>query len=666
MHICLSRALQVGISKQHILFAWIHITMMDLLRGFSKGWVAKILIALLIGSFAIWGVSSSILFGPASNVVQVGDTNITAQEYRFAYDNQLNAMSQQAGRRITRQEADVFGLRNSVLAQVTSGAVLDENTRTMGLGLSDEALGQEIANDPTFQDLSGTFSRNTLRATLRQYGLTEDEYIQDRKRVALRNQILQGTSASLDMPEVFTQAIAQFRNEKRVFDYVAIGEEVLKEKPDPTESEISDYYEANKPDYMAPEYRKLTLLSLQASDIVKPQEITEDELKTAYEARKNNLRSPETRRVEQLVLKDKSEADSVKEKLTGGTPFEDVVKELGKTIQDIDLGLVTKTELPDSKVSEAAFAAELNKPTDVIDGLFGPVIVRVSEIKKETTTAYDDVKDQLRNELALQKAGDEVFNTFDAVEDERAAGSNLADSAKALNLKTRVVTRIDAQGQDENGNAISDIPALQQLLRVAFDTQPGDDTRELPVGNDGFLWYEVDEIIPTRQKELDEVKSDVKDAWIEEKTTENIQEIAEVVAERIRKGEDMNLVLADALPEDSLGTAVKHETSAPLARNAQEPKIGNAAISEGFNGKKGDVKVASAIGTNFIVLRIADVQAPEDNSVPEEALEQLNSAASDDILTQVVQDMQSRLDVSVNPNALEAAFNPYAGGGQGH
>ena len=639
--------------------------MMDLLRGFSKGWVAKILIALLIGSFAIWGVSSSILFGPAANVVQVGDTNITAQEYRFAYDNQLNAMSQQAGRRITRQEADVFGLRNSVLSQVTSGAVLDENSRIMGLGLSDEALAQEIANDPTFQDLSGTFSRNTLRATLRQYGLTEEEYIQDRKRVALRNQILQGTSASLDMPQVFTNAIAQFQNEKRVFDYVAIGEEVLETKPEPTDEEIAEYYEANKTNYMAPEYRKLTLLTLQASDIVKPQEITEEEIRAAYEARKGSLRSPETRRIEQLVLKDKAEADSVKEKLASGTSFEDVVKELGKTISDIDLGVLTKTELPDTKVSEAAFAAELNKPTDVIEGLFGPVIVRVSEIIEERTTAYDDVKDEIRNELALQKAGDEVFNTFDAVEDERAAGTNLADTAKALNLKTRVVTKIDAQGRDENGNALSDIPVLQQLLRVAFETQPGDDTRELPVGNDGFLWYEVDEIIPTRQKEIEEVKSDVTDAWVNEKTIEQIQEVAEAVAERIRKGQEMNVVLEDALPADSLGASVKYETTDALTRNSEDAKIGNVAITEGFNGKKGDVKAAPATGTNFIVLRIADVQSPEDNSVPETAIEQLNTAASDDILTQVVQDMQSRLDVSVNPTALEAAFNPYAGGGHG-
>ena len=639
--------------------------MMDLLRGFSKGWTAKILIALLIGSFAIWGVSSSILFGPAGNVVEVGESNVTAQEYRFAYDNQLNQLSQQAGRRLTRQEADIFGLRNNVLAQVTSGAVLDENTRIMGLGLSDETLAQEIANDPTFRDLSGTFSRNILRSTLRQYGLSEDEYIQDRKRVALRNQILEGTSASLDMPKVFTDAIALFRNEKRVFDYVAVGPEVLETKPAPTDTNISEYYETNKTNYMAPEYRKLTLLTLQASDITKPQEITDEEIRSAYDARKNSLRTPETRRIEQLVLKDTAEANSIKEKLAGGASFEDVVKELGKTVKDIDLGLVTKTELPDAKVSAAAFAAELNKPTDVIEGLFGPVIVRVSEIKTESVTAFNEVKDIIRNELALQKAGDEVFNTFDAVEDERAAGSNLVDSAKAVNLATRVVTNIDAQGRDKNGNAITDIPALEQLLRAAFDTQPGDDTRELPIGNDGFLWYEVEEITPTRQKTLDEVKSDISDAWVAAEVNKKVLEAAEAIAERLRKGEDMNEVLAQALPADSIGSVVKYATTEALARNAQEDKIGNAAISEGFDGVKGDVKVAEAADGNVIVLRIAEVQEPEDKSVPEDAITQLNTAASDDILNQVVQDMQSRLSVSVNATALEAAFNQYGGGRQG-
>jgi len=639
--------------------------MLDLLRGFSKGWTAKILIFLLVASFAVWGISGSILYGPASNVVEVGDTNVTASEYRFAYDNQLNALSQQAGRRLSRQEADLFGLRNNVLAQVTSGAVLDENSRVMGLGLSDERLAQEIANDPTFQDLSGTFSRGTLRATLRQYGITEEEYVADRKRVALRNQILEGTSASLDMPEVFADAISLFRNEERVFDYVAIGPEVLEEKPSPDETQISEYYEANKANFMAPEFRKLTLLTLQAQDLSKPQEVTDDEIRADYERRKPNLRTPEQRRVQQLVLKDRTEAESIQQKLSQGASFEAVVEELGRTIADIELGMFTRNELPDDNVAQAAFAAELNKPTDIVDGAFGPVILRISEIREERTTGLDEIRDQIRNDIALQKAADEVFATFDAVEDERAAGSNLTDTAKALDMQTRTITKIDAQGRDENGNAITDIPALQQLLRVMSETGPGDDTREIPIGNDGFLWYEVEEIIPSRQKTLDEVKSDVRDAWVNEETNRQVEAIANNIAERIRNGEDMNKVLAEELPTDSLGNAVQYETSDQLTRNAQENRIGAQAIEAGFSATKGTIQVAPAAGDSFIVLRVADIKMPDDVEVPENAISQLNAAASDDILNQVVQDIQSRMDVTINPTALESAFTTFGGGG-GH
>ena len=635
--------------------------MLDLLRGFSQGWTAKILIALLIGSFALWGVSGSILSG-SGTVVQVGDTTISAQEYRAVYDNQLNALSQQAGRRLTRQEADIFGLRNNVLALVTTGAVLDENAKNMGLGISKTELAKSIANDPALRDFSGKVDPEAIKRTLRNRGITQEEFENDRKRQAIRDQLQAGITGSLDMPSVFEEAIALFRNETRTFDYVAIGSEVLESTPVATEENVKEFYEANKTNYMAPEYRKLTLLSLQAAELVKPQEITDDEIRAAYDARKNNLRTTETRRIEQLVLKDMAEAEAVNEKLASGASFEDVVTELGKTIADIDLGVVTQGELPDTKVSEAAFAAELNKPTDIIEGLFGPVIVRVSEINAETTTAYNDVKDELRNELALQKAGDEVFNLYDAVEDERAAGSNLADTAKALNLTTRTVTKIDAQGRDVNGNAMNDIPVLQQLLRVAFESQPGDDTRELPVGNDGFLWYEVDEITPTRQKELTEVESDVRDAWVAQETNTKVQEVAESIADRIRKGDDMNTVLAEMLPVDSIGSSVQYETTAPLTRNAQEPKIGNTAISEGFDAKKGDIKVAQAPAGNVIVLRVADVQEPEDKTVPEDAIQQLNAAAADDVLTQVIQDMQSRLDVTINPGGIEAAFNTYGGG----
>ncbi len=639
--------------------------MLDLLRGFSKGWTAKILIGLLIASFAIWGISGSILFGNANTVAQVGDTTITAQQYRAVYDNQLNVFSQQVGRRLTRQQADAFGLRNNVLALVTAGAVLDENAKSMGLGISQEELAKSIANDPGLRDFSGQVDPEAIKRTLRNRGISQDEFETERRRSAIRRQLEAGIIGNLDAPKAYLDAISTYQNEARVFDYVAVGAEVLEKTPEPTDGQVAEFFEETKTNYTAPEYRKLTILKLQAADLSKPQEITDDEIRTAYDARKNGLQTPEQRRVEQLVLKDKAEADNVKEKLAAGTSFDDIVTELGKTIKDIDLGLLTKPELPDTKVADAAFSAELNKPTDIVEGLFGSVIVRVSEIVEQKVTPFNELKEQIRNELALERAADEVFTTFDAVEDERAAGSNLTASAKAANLKTQTITKIDSQGRDENGNAVADIPALAQLLNAAFESQPGDDTREIPIGSDGFLWYEVEDIIPSRQKEFNEVKSDVKTAWITQETATQVLAVAEGIAERVRKGEDMNAVLADALPADSVGGQIKYETSKPLKRQDQEPKIGAGPIAEGFQTPKGEIAVAPANGGNFVIMRVADVQAPEGDNIPEDLLAQFNASSTEDVLNQVVQDMQSKLDVSINQAGIEAAFNPYAGGG-GH
>ena len=630
--------------------------MLDALRGFSGGWVAKILIGLLVASFAVWGVSGSILYGNVNTVVQVGDTTVEGYAYRFAYENQLNALSQQAQRRLSRQEADAFGLRSNVLAQVISGAVLDENSRNMGLGISDKNLAQEIAKDPNFSDLSGNFSRGTLQATLRQYGLTEAEYIEDRKRVALRNQIQEGTASSLDMPKAFKDALSVYQNEKRVIDYVAVGPEVLDQTPAPQETDLKEYFEANKTDFTAPEYRKLTVLLLQAADVAKPQEVTNEEIKATYESRKDGLRTPEKRRIEQLVLKNMEEAEQAKSKIAAGTSFEDVVAEQGKTIADIDLGLLIKNELPDTKVADAAFAAQLNVPTDIVEGLFGPVIVRVSEIEAEATASFQDMKDQLRQELAMQKAADEVFSLFDAVEDERAAGSTLSESAKLLNLSTRTISSVDSFGRDTNGNSISGIPNLRELLQVAFQTEPGDDTRELPIGNDGFLWYEVDEITPSRQQEFDEVKDEVSSAWVASETGKKVQAIADGIAERIRGGEDFNTVLAEVLPTDSIGSVVKFASTEPILRTAQLNELGRDAMRKSFLSSKGSIEVAEANENNRIVLRIADVIAPEISTEPSELEDELNQAAAIDILNQVVADMQSRLDVSVNQAAIDAAF----------
>jgi len=638
--------------------------MLSALRGFSGGWVAKILIGLLVLSFAVWGVTGSILsFG--NSVIQVGDTSVDQVQYRLAYEQQYQQFAQQLGRGVTREQADQFGLRETVLAQLVSGAVLDENTRRMGLGVSDSSLAQTISEDPNLRDLSGQFSRQRLQLLLRDAGITEDTYIENRKLVAMRQQIQMGTADSLDVPKVLADAMAQYRFETRVFDYVSVGPEVVEEEPVSTDADLKQFYEDNKSRFRAPEYRKVTLAVLQAADVAKPDEITDELIQRSYDARKDQLRSPERRRIQQLVLNSDDELNKAKEEFAAGKSFEEVVTGLGKSLSDIDLGLLRVDELPDENVAKAAFAAEANKPTEPIEGLFGSVIVNIAEIQEERTTPLEEIKDDIRQQLALTEAGNEVFSLYDVVEDERAAGSLIKEATEKAGLKPRVIEAIDSQGNDKDGNPITGIPNLAQFVSTIFDTEPDLEIDPLQIGRDGYLWLEVNEIIDERQKEYDEVTEDVKSAWTNFEIDKQVKAIADKIADRVRNGEDFNAVLADSLKEDSLGQAVNFKSTTPLSRSVQNDELGRDALLVGFSDKKGTVHTVPSAENTHLVMKISDVQF-SDSALTEEQAASLNNAASADIVTQVVTDLQAREPVTVNQSAIDLALSPHAGGHHGY
>ena len=110
--------------------------MMEFLRRAAKTWVAKGFFILLVGSFAIWGVSSSMVTGNTDSVVTVGDQKVNVREFRMAYERQISVMSQQFGMQVTSEQARAFGIDQQVLSQLTAGAALDQLSYELNLGLS--------------------------------------------------------------------------------------------------------------------------------------------------------------------------------------------------------------------------------------------------------------------------------------------------------------------------------------------------------------------------------------------------------------------------------------------------------------------------------------------------------------------------------------------------
>ena len=208
----------------------------------------------------------------------------------------------------------------------------------------------------------------------------------------------------------------------------------------------------------------------------------------------------EKRTIQQLKLEDEAQGKTILEKIKAGETFEAVLEGLGKSETDINLGEYTKSGLPDTNVGTAAFDLKLNELSDVVTGIFGPVLLRVTQITAASVKPLKDVEADLRTRLALVKANDELFDIHDQLEDERAAGDTLSEAAKKVQLKPRILTMIDASGKLEDGTLVKDLPESAKLLSESFQTSEGVETDPISIGSSGFVWYEVLEVISNARK----------------------------------------------------------------------------------------------------------------------------------------------------------------------
>ncbi len=633
--------------------------MLTLLRKSVGTWVAKIFILLLVASFGVWGVSGAIIGGLSGSVIQVGKTLVSPNDYVLAYERARYGLSRQFGRLLTREEIRAFGIDANVMTQLLSGAVLDESARKIGLGLSDRNLASLIGEDETFQDASGNFDRRVLTQQLRQLGMSESDYVENRQAVAVRNQLLEGISSNAKTPQVFIDAYDSYRNEKRVFEYVVLSPDLLTQSPSPTPQDISSHYDKNKTDYVAPEYRKIIVVKLEAEDISDPDSITAEEVAEEYEARKSGFTVEEKRSIQQLALDDDAQGKEILKRLADGELFVNILQELGKTEEEVNIGEYAKKDLPDANVGEAAFALKLNEMSDVVDGVFGPVLLRVTQISAESVKPLSEVEDDLRKRLALAKASEELFEIHDKLEDERAAGDNLSEAAAKVQLTPRTLEKIDAGGRDEKGNAVTDLPKSTKLLGEAFKTAEGVEADPVSIGNSGFIWYEAKEVFPERQKKLEEVKDEVSGNWVEQTTSSSVEKIASDLLSRLNSGEEFaaayNGILPDATAEQNKG---KIEKSAELSREDTSDDLGTAAIKAGFAiaGQKTAMAVGNKKGSH-IVLKVVDIIGSESNSTGPDEITRLDNAVADDLLSQLIGDLRGKETVTIDQNAIIAAQN---------
>ncbi|RVA35279.1 peptidyl-prolyl cis-trans isomerase, partial [Mesorhizobium sp. M7A.F.Ca.CA.004.10.1.1] len=585
------------------------------------------------------------------SVITAGGTKVSINEYRLAYDRQLAVMSQQFGQRLSHEQAKALGVDNQVLAQLVSGAVLDEQARKLGLGLSKDRLAELTREDPAFKGPGGQFDRRTFEYMLQQIGMRPEDYLKNRAQVAVRQQIVEAVSDGLKAPDTFFKAVALYRGEDRTIDYLTLPKALVEPIAAPSDSVLSAYFEANKKTYAAPEYRKFSYVRLEPVDIMDTTAVTDSQVSDDYNKNKARYTTPELRTVEQLVFKTPDAAKAALDSLKAGATFDKLVTAEGKTPADTLLGTLAKDKIADKAVADAAFSLNANEVSQVVQGAFGPVLLRVTEIKPEVVKPLAEVSDQIRKDLALGEASRILLDVRDNYDDTRAAGSSLAEAAAKLKLKVVTIDAIDRSGLRPDASIVKDLPQSPELIKAVFDAEPNTENDALTTADNGFVFYEVASVTPARDRTLDEVRQKVVADWTAAEISKRLAAKADELEKRLKAGATLDVIASELKLEKQTKRGVKRE--------ADDVDFGKEGAAAMFGvGEGGTGLVPSPTGDGQILYKVAEVFEPagaDASSVPDDAQKSFTSGMSDDLLDQLVAQLQTQYDVRIDQAAVAQA-----------
>lgn len=582
--------------------------MLNSLRKGATTWVAKILIGLLILSFAVWGVQGLIQTQGQTQLAKVGEIEIDRQDYERLLPTVINEWNARLKQRLSRDQLRAFEIPEQVKYRLINQAIVDNHAKQLALGVSDEAIGETIKEDKQFQDQAGNFNKELLKQLLRSERISEQRYFDSQRNSALRTQVTALFTQQKRIPKILIDSLYHHREDKIEVEYFAVPSKDLKKSPQPTEEQLKEFYELTKSSYRAPEFRKVAVFPLSLEELKKKAPLSEEEIKTTYEVRKKRFNSPENRIFSQLTFDTMEKALEAHKALKAGKKFDEVAKEFSKGKKADTVGPVTQPSMADPKLAKAIFDIKEGEYTAPVEGTFAITIAKVTKIQAAVNKTLKDLRPDIEGYLREVYARKEIRKLFDQIEDLRASGMSIAEVAKEMKGKAITIDAISARSQGKDGKAVKDVPASKNLIKSIYASAIGDDTVSVRHADGGYIWFDVLEIIPTRIKPLDEVKKEVTAAWLAKENNKIGSEYAAKIEKQILDGKSFNEVAKEL--------KAKIVSLKPLGRGSAKEDIAASFTNRLFAVKSGAVASGLDAGNKQWLIAKVKKHVPAKTSGP--------------------------------------------------
>ena len=614
--------------------------MLQYIKKYMKGWFLGIILFFIFISFAFWGVGD-IFRGGSSYILKIGKYKISRDTFLREFESNVNYLKK--NKKLNKIELE--NVVNETLSNLKDRYLILNAANLMNLNISEKILRKKIYENELFQNKlkNNKFDKNIYTNFISRNFSSEENYLEYLKNQILIEIIANYFEKKIYYPQNLTNKIYNKLEEKKSFQIASIDKNyqrtVIKI---PNKESMLKYFNKNKKKYVFDERRSFSYIFVNLNYLKKKVEVNEDEIIDSYNNQKQDFLIPEKRKVEQLFFDNEEIGKKILNSINKENKFKEIAeKEKEKNISYIALGLVEKEQLFD-EFADQVFKLKENEFSKLIKTDIGWHILKVTEIIKSKSKKLSEVKNTIKEDIALTKSYDELDIVLNEVEDEITNGANLEEISNKLNLDL-----INVKLLEKKSFFNSDLPneiKINNFYQEVFEEELNSDLFIEEI-EDGFFIVRVDEIVNEQLKTFEEAYNDLIKDVKEERINKKINNIIKKFNKKIQEGVGF-IEISDLLKMNSR-----------ITKKLNREDVINQGFSfeftnKIFESKKNTIHENETSDNYYVVKVISDSEVKFNNERFNVVKKSVNKIYGIDNLQQITKILENKFPISVNKNLL--------------
>ena len=625
--------------------------MLDLLRRNASGPFGLTLIILLVLAFSVWGIGDIFRNYDVGTLARIGDREVDSQEFLFRYNREINRISNELERFVSNEEARDSGIDIQILTNLLVEKTLNSSADKMKLRPSDKSLTERLKNTNSFRNAFNQFDKNVFNQVLRQNGITEDLFFSMERDSIAQAQIYRALFENLNISKEFSNLIHRFQNEDRSVDYLVLNTNTEYVAPyEINNQELLSYYNNNKDNYKSESKRDFTLLTLLKSEISSLIEVEEEIIKEIYENNLSDYETPEKRTYYVIPFNSSEEVNSALNNFKENTDINNIIVSRGLSVEDVLQSSISLEEGLNEAISNKAFEVDKNILAGPVQGPFGPTLIYVTKIESSLKKTFLEVKEKIEQDYKSEETQDKIYEIYNVIEDQRAAGLTFEEIALENNLKLSQYSSVNDNGSNFINSDI-DLALRNLIIETIFDSDIGLEMDPLEDQNGNVVFIRVDNIDEETILNFDNVQNEVRSDIINQRKKKDLEDISFQYLNDINNNINNLEQIAD-----NLNVAILKRDN--LSRYSFDEVFSRSAIEEIFKTNVNKAfKANVGIGDSIIIGLVTKISVEEQKESDIETLNKRNEDnLKNELLIILTEELQKELSSEVYPERLDFLF----------